>query len=101
MIHKGEVSTTNQPDTIKCTLSDFYSKPQRLLLLKTKIFSKEMNGSGSCGVRQKEHCSALDTLISSSHLKLEIRVAARAEKLVGYRTSSNTFLVNHELIPLH
>ena len=66
-----------------------------------QIYSKEMNGNGSCGVRQKEHCSALDTLISSPHLKLEIRVAARAEKLVGYRTSSNTFLVNHELIPLH
>ena len=43
---------------------------------------------------------SLDTLISSPHLKLEIRVV-RAKKLVGYRTSSNTFLVNHELIPLY
>ena len=35
MIHNmGDVSTTNQPDTLKCTLS-FYSKPQKLLLLKT------------------------------------------------------------------
>ena len=42
-----------------------------------------------------------DTLISSPHLKLEIRVVARAEKLVGYKTLSNTFLVNHELILLH
>ena len=40
-------------------------------------------------------------LISSSHIKLEFRVVAREEKLVGYRTYSNTFLVNHELIPLH
>ena len=45
--------------------------------------------------------NSADTLISSPHLKLEIRVVARAEKLVGYKTLSNTFLVNHELILLH